>query len=234
MPNTFTDIIIPVWNNLSVTQHCVDLIRKNTIVPYRLIISDGASTDGTGEWLRAQDDIIALIAEVNEGNITAWNRGLEISTAPYIAFMNNDVEVPRGWLGLLIEGLENSPTAGAISAKATDGVPPSARPEGVVVGPDPAGFGGCSVMKREVVQEIGLWDEAFTFAYDGDYDYAYRMKLAGWQFAIHYGVIVNHFPGAVTIKSKGEYDKYVERGKCLIREKYPNVPLWGGTAPFFY
>lgn len=223
MSDIIADIVMPVWNCLDITKRAVALIRANTVVPYRLIMSDGASTDGTSEWLRAQKDITALIAKTNEGTICAYNRGLEICTAPYIVTMNNDVEISgKGWLRLLIEALENNPAAGTMSAIDQCG-PPGINPSGaVVVSTKPAGIGGCTVMKREVVQAVGLWDERFAFSYNGDTDWAYRLRLLGWQFGIHHGVIARH-PGGHTYKHAGRYEEAVALGKELFREKWPNV-----------
>ena len=218
------DIIMVVWNHLDFTQRAVASIREKTIVPYRLIVEAAGSTDGTHEWLAAQDDITAITDGPNKGIEPATNRALEISAAPYVCLIGNDVEVvTEGWLGLLIEGLEDNPEVGYISAlgegAGTGTVQIRAHPHGTT----------CIVMRREVIQDVGLFDERFAFAFNGDSDYCYRIKLAGWKFAEHPGVLFRHEPSHVTIEGTGKMAEYVALGKQRLREKYPDVYRGGNT-----
>ena len=230
------DIIVVCWNHLAYTQRCIRGIRENTLVPYRLIVSDGASTDGTVEWLAEQDDITAIFAEANDGIEPATNRALKISTAPYVVLIGDDVEVGRGWLGLLIEGLENNPEVGYISAMEASRV--HSNPDGPVrITVRPQGT-TCVLLRRETIQDVGLMDERFAFSRNGDSDYGYRIKLAGWKVAEHHGVFFRHDP-RTTVKDvaaglPGGWSEFVASGKRKLREKYPDVPSWSGYAPWKY
>ena len=225
------DIVMVCWNHLALTQRAIQSIRDNTIVPYRLIVVAAGSTDGTCEWLATQPDITAIIDGPNLGIEPATNRALEISTAPYVALIGNDVVVDMGWLGLLIEGLENNPEIGYISAME------GGRAQSVPGGPVritvwPQGT-TCVVLRREVIQDVGLFDERFAFAYNGDSDYCYRIKLAGWKFAEHHGVFFRHDPPHATIAGTGKMQEYVTLGKQRLQEKYPDVSSWGDGIPWY-
>jgi|TARA_B110000483_G_scaffold42960_3_gene53497 GT2 family glycosyltransferase len=55
--------------------------------------------------------------------------------------------------------------------------------------------GSCMVIKKEVVQHIGLFDERY-FAYQEDSDYCLRAKKSGWKVYYNPTVLVTHKGGA--------------------------------------
>src|SRR5216683_2423099 len=55
-----------------------------------LILVDDGSTDGTGARVRAYGDRARYIRQVNAGAGAARNRGLEVATGDYIAFLDAD------------------------------------------------------------------------------------------------------------------------------------------------
>ena len=222
------DIIIPVWNHLDLTQTVIASVRENTTIPYRLIVVDDGSTDGTAAWLAAQPDIIVITNETNQGFAKSVNRGLRAATAPYITLLNNDVEIDTGWLRVLIEALETNPKAGAIGPLSTakqmqwegyfrgqSGVVLIERP-GVV---SLAFF--CVVFRREVVEGVGLLDEEFPQAYGEDNDYAARMRQAGWLQAVCCDVLVKHDEQSTT-GATGLVEAWREQARRRLREKWPN------------
>ncbi len=213
------DIIIPVWNHLDdLTKRVVASVRANTVVSYQLIVVDDGSTDGTAAWLAAQDDIITITNATNLGWAAATNRGLMASTAPYVVLLNNDVTVSKNWLGLLIEGLEAHPTAGLISPACICRIEASPGPDGVGVQSRSPGF-ACVVLRREVIQDIGLLDECILLY--GDADFAHRMKLGGWQFALHHRVPATHDSQA-TMWDYDNLQKRYKLGKRQLQEKWPD------------
>jgi len=221
------DVIIPVWNHLDLTQRAIASVRENTTVPYRLIVVDDGSTDGTAAWLAVQRDIVVITNETNQGFAHAVNRGLGVATASYVALLNNDVDVDKGWLATLIEGLESGPKIGAIGPlstakqmqwegyhRAESGVVPIEQQ-----GPVSLAF-FCVVLRREVIDEVGLLDEGFAPAYGEDNDYAIRMKKAGWEQAICCDVLVKHAEKATT-QPTGMVEAWREQARRRLREKWP-------------
>lgn len=196
------DIIIPVWNHLDLTKRVIQSVRDNTSVPYRLIVVDDGSTDGTAEWLAEQYGLTVITNETNLGFAPSVNRGLQAATAPYVVLLNNDVEVDGPWLKTLIEGFGARPRIGAIGPQAT------ARQQlqwegnhlgkqGVWRGIEYLAF-FCTIFKREVIEEVGLLDEGFAPCYGEDDDYAIRMRRARWELALHCDVLVKHDHGQTT------------------------------------
>lgn len=54
--------------------------------------------------------------------------------------------------------------------------------------------GSCMLIRRGVLDQIGLFDEAF-YLYGEDMDLCWRAKLAGWQVIYHPDGVVTHFGG---------------------------------------
>lgn len=222
------DIVIPVWNHLDLTRRAIASVRENTTISCRLIVVDDGSTDGTAAWLAAQPDITVITNEANQGFAHAVNRGLEAATAPYVALLNNDVEVDAGWLKTLTEGLEENPEIGAIgplsTAKQMQWEAYHRAESGIVLikrqGPVSLAF-FCAVLRHEVIDGVGLLDEGFGQAYGEDNDYAIRMKQAGWRQAICCDVLVKHDEKSTT-RPTGMVEAWREQARLRLRQKWPD------------
>ena len=82
------DIVIPIWNQMDLTQRCVESVLRNTPGPIRLILIDNGSEPPTQEVLsrlRAEGRVpVSLIRnERNLGFIRATNQGIRACTAPW-------------------------------------------------------------------------------------------------------------------------------------------------------
>ena len=193
-----TDILIPVWNHLDLTKRVIASVRENTTVPYQLIVVDDGSTDT--EWLSSQNDILLVKHDQNYGFAKAINSGLEKSTGEYVVLLNNDVQVPKGWLKTLLEGF--SGRIGAIGPLSTaqnqlqwqgnfGGL------QGVTTDLTTLSF-FCVVLKKEAIDRVGLMDERFLPAYGEDDDYCIRLRKANYTLGVHCDVVVEHDHGGTT------------------------------------
>jgi GT2 family glycosyltransferase len=103
-------IIIPVFNNLSLTQQCLDSIFQNTTPGlYEVIVVDNGSTDGSREYLQSLDPRVRYIR--NPRNLffaRGSNRGAWAARSENVLFLNNDTVVKPGWLEAMLEVLAQS------------------------------------------------------------------------------------------------------------------------------
>jgi len=235
---TKADIIIPVHNCLEHTRRCLWSIEAHTVAPYRLIIVDNHSTDGTADYLWGLEHDLGLriiTNAVNEGFARAVNQGIQAGDSPYVVLLNNDVEVPQGWLGILIEAMEADPRIGAM------GVLSTAKTQATWEGRfEKAGVRlgvayhlgqlpySCAILRREAIDDVGLLDEEF-FLYGEDDDYNLRLRRAGWSLAIHTDVIVKHEHGA-TSKAAG-LQHYRKAAMRRIMEKWGGPSASSGQGP---
>lgn len=203
------DIIIPVWNQLSFTKDCIDSIRKNTGPGYRLVIIDNASGAETKEYLEAlakkDGDKVRLIRnEANAGFIKAVNEGMRASASKFVCLLNNDTIVCKDWLKEMISvasaakdiGIVN-PSSNNLGQKPAEGEPVELYAEKVrqqkgsyaELG---AAIGFCMLIKREVIEKIGLFDEIYGMGNFEDTDFSRRAVKEGYRCVRACGAYVYH------------------------------------------
>jgi len=112
-------IIIPVFNNLHLTQQCLDSIFKNTTPGlYEVIVVDNGSSDGSREYLQSIQPRVRYIR--NSRNLffaRGCNRGAWSANSENLLFLNNDTVVKPGWLEAMLEVLAESPEIGIVGNK---------------------------------------------------------------------------------------------------------------------
>lgn len=117
-PAVQCDIIIPAYENEEYTLACLKSIKEQTTPgTYRVILVDNASKDSSKvEQLLSEMPSIFHKMPKNEGFVLATNKGLELSTAPYVCLLNNDTVVSKNWLGKLFNALERDPKLGIVGS----------------------------------------------------------------------------------------------------------------------
>lgn len=93
MLNDKISVIVPVYNVENYLDECVTSIVNQTYEILEIILVDDGSTDSSGrkcdEW-GLKDNRIVVIHKQNGGLSDARNRGLEIATGEYVAFVDSD------------------------------------------------------------------------------------------------------------------------------------------------
>jgi len=95
------------------------LVRNRTkYEPYTHVVLDNASNDGTWEWLQWIikmengwfENVRALRSDLNRGDLGGVDYAYKLSVSEtnpaYLAKLDNDMEVPDGWLTALVEVLQ--------------------------------------------------------------------------------------------------------------------------------
>ncbi len=83
-------VIIPTYNRATMVTEAVDSVLAQTRVDFELIVVDDGSTDDTADKLRAHGPRLRYHKQSNKGVSAARNRGLELSGAPIVAFLDSD------------------------------------------------------------------------------------------------------------------------------------------------
>jgi glycosyltransferase involved in cell wall biosynthesis len=83
-------IIIPAYNRFDMVQKAINSVLLQTYPHYELIVVDDGSTDDTYKISNIFKDKIKLIKQENLGVSAARNKGIEISSHEYIAFLDSD------------------------------------------------------------------------------------------------------------------------------------------------
>ena len=202
------DIIMAVWNQLTFTRDCIESIFRNTGGDYRLIIIDNASGDETREYLegvaRGNPKVQLIRNEENAGFIKAMNQGMSASKAPYVCLLNNDTLVMKDWLKIMIDiaslhkdiGVVN-PSSNNLGQRPLPGEPVELYAEGLMRDRDKfvelgAAIGFAMLIKREVIEHIGMFDEIYGMGNFEDTDFSRRAVKEGYKCVRACGAYVYH------------------------------------------
>ena len=198
-----TSLVIAVWNQLEYTKRCLSSIERWTGRPYELVIVDNGSTDGTREFLQTVKGRV-ILNETNLGCAKAWNQGIRASRGEVVGILNNDIVVTPGWLEGLLAFMEKT-GHGMVCPAAREGnldydldgyakefvaQCAGAARHGDVYAP-------CMLIRRDVFERIGLFDEGFSYGGCEDIDFIWRMKEAGFSVGMTGAALIHHF-GMVT------------------------------------
>lgn len=238
-----TDIVCLVHNNLSVTKMFAENIIGNT-ENYELIFIDNGSNDGAEKFLEKGQDKWKLIkSKENLGVIKGRNLGATYVSADYFVNIDNDQIVGPGWL----ENLHNLMLNGydIVGTEAWRLTPPTGK--GMIVTSNGTqmkrdyfpfkhckhknesfSYIGCGGMliKREVYNNIGLFDERFSPAYFEDPDFCYRAIKAGYKLGWLYKNNIVHLEHQ-TIGSQKLFQKSHQFTQSL--KKFQDK--WGNFYP---
>ena len=209
-------------------RRCLDSIQHSDGPRCLIVVDNGHHPDspaadygpGVGEVLRV--DNRGFGAAVNAG-VARLDR-IAISTdhrPPYIALLNDDVEVAADWLAPLVAALESDSELGAAQPKLLLAGPGPATVNSVGVAFDSAGAGsdtgfgepdgaewsqpggieaftgGAVLLRRSFLDELGGFDERY-FLYYEDVDLALRGAERGWRYRYEPASTVEHAPGSTS------------------------------------
>jgi GT2 family glycosyltransferase len=208
-------VIIPNWNGARFLPTCLDALRRQTYPRFEVLVVDNASTDGSVALMERDYPEVRLVKlPTNRGLTGGVNAGIQAARGEILALLNNDTEADPHWLSELVRALEADPQAGLAASKmllferrdvihsagdfyGLDGLPGNRgvwqKDEGQFDGPRRVfgACGGAAAYRREMLEEIGLFDEEF-FMYCEDVDLAWRAQIAGYPCAFAPRAIVYH------------------------------------------
>lgn len=243
-----TTIIIPNYNGMKYMENCIQALREEKSAPFRLILVDNGSTDGSLQWIQANCPEAKLIAlGKNTGFCGAVNAGIKVAKTPYVLLLNNDTRVVYGFVKALEEALERQEKAFSVSAKMLDMHHPElldgagdlycalgwafargkGKEEKLYYRKEEEIFsacGGAAIYRRELVEKLGCFDENH-FAYLEDCDLGWRAQLYGYRNYYTPKAIVYHAGSGVS-GSRYNAFKVNLSSRNSVYLIYKNMPLW--------
>lgn len=109
MKSGVVDVVIVNLNGKHYLEDCLPSIAAHSqTTPYRVVIVDNGSTDGSVEWVRCgYPDALVIENDTNAGFSRGCNQGILESDGEYILLLNNDTEFLNDVLGILVECIQN-------------------------------------------------------------------------------------------------------------------------------
>ncbi len=216
------------WNGLVDTQQFVESVRRNTDVPYELIIVDNGSEWEAAAYAEAAADVSTL-NPTNQGFAKGMNQGLALAKGEYVAFCNNDTFMPEGWASTLIETARAHPQAGIVVPAVTAARNPSTvrtepGTEVEVLAPfcaPPAAV--IYVMPTATIKDLGTWGEEYEIASGEDVDLAFKVWVNDLDIVYDQRVLVEH-EGKGAASRLPDWRALWEQNRRLFLDK------WSGDA----
>ncbi|NOZ05662.1 MAG: glycosyltransferase family 2 protein [Chloroflexi bacterium] len=198
------------WNRREETLTCLHSLQRSVYPNYRLLVVDNGSTDGSVETIRRQVPAAeVLVNECNLGFAAGANVGLRYALsqgAGFVFLVNNDTTVHPQALDELVRAArspdvgmaapviyyQSAPTViwsvgggwNPLLLEMTGGHgrgPDDGRWTEVVERPVLVGCG--LLLRRELLEQVGLFDERF-FLYYEDSDLCLRARAAGFRLLL--------------------------------------------------
>ena len=111
-------IIIVSWNALDLLKRCLPSVVATDFDRFEIILADNASTDGSADWVRETFPEVRIIRHPdNWGYARGNNAAVPHALGDLVVLLNNDVEVPPGWLRPIVERFEAHDKLGAAQPK---------------------------------------------------------------------------------------------------------------------
>jgi glycosyltransferase involved in cell wall biosynthesis len=187
-------VVVPTRGRAAYLEVTLDsLCRQRSRAAHELLVVDDGATDATPDV--AERFGVRLIRHGERRSLNAArNSGIREARADVIAFVDDDVFVPPGWLDALVEGVERHPEAeafgGPIRPRFEGQAPRGCGREDPPIttldlGPDDVEatmvWGANFAVRRSAIERIGRFDESLDRAHGDEEDWLLRLRAAGGQ-----------------------------------------------------
>ncbi len=83
-------VVIPSYNRAALVGRAIESVLAQTHAPREILVVDDGSTDDTAARLVEYADRVRIVRQSNLGGAAARNRGVELATCKWIAFLDSD------------------------------------------------------------------------------------------------------------------------------------------------
>ncbi len=242
-------IIIPVYNAADEVKNCIESVLKLTPLHHAsiLIINDGSTELRISKILKeyeGKSGIRIIHNDTNIGYTKTVNRGIKEAGRSDVILLNSDTIVTPAWLSGMRASAYAEPKIGTVTAMSDNAGAFSFPIQGEAnLKPNhlthdeyamriiqqtinckfpevPTGSGFCMYIRRDLMDEIGVFDEIlFPRGYGEENDFCMRALNKGWKNVITSWAFVYHVR---TASFKGEKDKLVKAGVDAVTRRYPD------------
>lgn len=233
-------VIFPTFNGLADTKTCLESIRKLKYPKERIeiIMVDNCSSDRTIETIKKMFPEVKILPQNNNlGFAKAVNLGIKTAKGEYFLITNNDVTFTKNYLTQLVDFLQKKPLVGITGGKVyykrpqkkisfpgakfdfyTGLLRPNKNPNQII---ETDWVPGCNMLiKREVLENIGIFDEDFFFYFE-DLDFCLRARKAGYKVIYYPKAVMYHGEGVSIDKERWQKkSQFYYEGKTRVLFKH--------------
>jgi GT2 family glycosyltransferase len=242
------EVVVLNWNGWCDTIACIASLQRLNYPNFGLIVVDNGSTDGSQGHIEAHFPAVKVLqTDANLGFGGGCNFGIRQALkqrADYVWLINSDATVDAKALTELVRVADEQTLVGAVGSVLYE----ADRPEQIQlwgggrvklwrglsrhqVAPAALDFvsGASMLLRREAIEQVGMFDDHTFFMYWEDSDLGFRLRRAGWQLAVAEGSHVWHKLSASLGKGSRQLDAYFTQSGVRFLRRYapvPGISIW--------
>ncbi len=114
-------VVLPLYNQAQYVSEALTSVLSQTHQDMEIIVVDDGSSDGGSQVVQSMaDSRVRLVRQPNQGVSSARNRGIEMATSKYVAFLDADDYWQPQFLQCCLTFLKQHPTVGTVYTNVTD------------------------------------------------------------------------------------------------------------------
>ena len=186
-------VVVPTRGRAAYLEVTLDsLLDQRTETAYEIVVVDDGAADATAAVVAARPTVRYVAHGEGRGLNAARNTGLRESQAELIAFVDDDVLVPSGWVDALVAGSRRHPEAeafgGPIRARFEGRTPRGCgREEPPITTLDlgaedreaTKAWGANFAVRRAAVERVGPFDERIVRPHGDEEEWIERLRASG-------------------------------------------------------
>jgi GT2 family glycosyltransferase/glycosyltransferase involved in cell wall biosynthesis len=223
-----TSIIVPIYDAVEATTGCLQAL-ENTLASesnYQVVLVDDASPDPRirillEEWSKQTNCVHQIVRRSkNGGFIQTVNEGFNLTMGDDVVLLNSDTQPIGEWLSELRHAVAANPAIGIVFPATNNAsifsVPiiddayqligesladsMKERFHGCLLS-TPTAVGFCMFIRKQVINEVGMFETAFGRGYGEENDFCMRARSKGFQIAWVPSSVVLHEGGASMVEA---------------------------------
>jgi len=240
------DVIVPVFNAPDTTGECVRRVLEFSPDNCTIWLVDDASVDpAIGPMLTAAegDRRVKVIRRPENLGYLASVNDVIARTMGDVVILNSDTEVTRDWCRKLQQAASSRQDVGIVCPVSDNATILSVIDPAVIAeqGSDavaklvehtdqgfveiPVAVGFCMLIRRTLIDQIGIFDPVFGAGYGEEVDYSMRALRSGFRILAATHCFVRHV-GSQSFGQRPEAGLWRRQAECLTRLRWPEYPEW--------
>lgn len=242
-------VIVPVYGDWPSLRECIESLKKYLDSRHSvLLVNDcGPEADkietNIKKAIKSKDYFYYKRNKKNLGFVKNCNNAVKHDeTSNDVLLLNSDTEVTEGFLESMLAALYDDPKNGVVSPRSNNAtictVPLSAAPQKGINPQEshglfmkhksqadeystaPTAHGFCMLIRRDLINKYGLFDEVFGKGYGEEVDFCQRIRAKGYKTLISNRAYVFHKEArSFTPEKKSEM---LAKNNEIIWKRWPN------------
>lgn len=235
MVDSMVSVIIPYYNAGAFIAGALESIRAQGYAHLEIIIIDDGSSDDIAQRVRWFGDDVIFISQENRGPAAARNAGIKAARGDIIAFLDADDRWTANKLRLQVGRLNAEPDLGIVTGRIQYVRLPGAEDLPIRLDENNTLVHvhlGAALVRKEVFDIVGLFDERLRFSEDHDWFLRVRESRVKMAILKDITLIYQRHAGNMTrkknIRDLGVMDvlrRSIERRKLIHNGKPENLAL---------